>query len=138
MRINIRDIRSEGLELSEKKTPEEMGLDTEEYIKFKDPILIKAFAEKINDTVLVKMHLEGGFETLCARCLESIANPWIKDLLLDFAIDKTTEFIELDDDIRQEMILNVPAKILCKEECKGLCAGCGANLNLEQCKCNKK
>lgn len=139
MKINIRDIRSEGLELSEEKLPEDIGLsDDDLYIKFKGPILLKAFVEKVSDTVLVKMHVEGKLETVCARCLEPIEDPWTNDFLLDFPVDKTVESLEIDDDIRQEMLLDVPEKVLCKEDCKGLCVGCGANLNIEPCKCQNK
>jgi uncharacterized protein len=138
MKINIRDIPSEGLELSEEKLPEDLGLtDDDFYIKFKGPISLKAFVEKVSDTVLAKVHVQGQLETVCARCLETIEDPWTKDFLLDFLVDKSTETIELDDDIRQEMLLNVPDKVLCKEDCKGLCVGCGVNLNNEACRCKK-
>jgi uncharacterized protein len=36
---------------------------------------------------------------------------------------------------RDSLALSLPAKILCREDCAGLCAGCGANLNVEPCRC---
>ncbi len=45
--------------------------------------------------------------------------------------------IDLDDIIRSEIYLAVPMKILCKEDCAGLCPGCGRNLNKEKCVCQK-
>lgn len=36
---------------------------------------------------------------------------------------------------RDAVALALPAKILCRDDCAGLCAGCGANLNLEVCRC---
>jgi uncharacterized protein len=45
--------------------------------------------------------------------------------------------VELDDEIRQEIILDYPMKIICKAECKGLCPNCGQNLNTGECDCNK-
>lgn len=44
---------------------------------------------------------------------------------------------DLTDDIRQNILLNLPMKIVCKDSCKGLCSACGANLNVERCKCSK-
>lgn len=43
--------------------------------------------------------------------------------------------IELDEDVRQSLRLAVPVKLLCTDECKGLCPQCGTNLNEGQCEC---
>jgi uncharacterized protein len=40
--------------------------------------------------------------------------------------------------VRETMILEIPIKVLCKEDCKGLCPKCGANLNEETCGCLEK
>ena len=39
---------------------------------------------------------------------------------------------------REEIALAVPVQILCKEDCRGLCPSCGANLNLAPCNCVQK
>ncbi len=48
---------------------------------------------------------------------------------------KADRFIELDDAVFETLILAYPQKILCMEDCKGLCPQCGANLNNAPCKC---
>lgn len=48
------------------------------------------------------------------------------------------EEIELDDIMREIFLLEIPLRYLCEESCKGLCAQCGQNLNLSECKCKKK
>jgi len=35
-------------------------------------------------------------------------------------------------------LLNFPMRIICKDDCKGMCPDCGADLNLERCRCTKK
>ena len=45
--------------------------------------------------------------------------------------------IDLFEILSQQVFLLIPEKHLCAESCKGLCAGCGANLNLENCECQK-
>ncbi len=45
---------------------------------------------------------------------------------------------ELDELVREALILNMDTKTLCREDCKGLCSGCGANLNVEECRCKKE
>lgn len=43
--------------------------------------------------------------------------------------------IDLDDVLRQQLYLALPMKSLCSEQCKGICSGCGVNLNLAVCGC---
>lgn len=45
--------------------------------------------------------------------------------------------IELDDVILSNFLMSVPVKYLCKEDCKGLCSVCGADLNEGDCGCDK-
>lgn len=46
--------------------------------------------------------------------------------------------LDLDELLRADIILNLPVKYLCKEECKGLCAQCGKDLNQGDCSCDKR
>ena len=43
--------------------------------------------------------------------------------------------IELGEAIQEELVLAVPRYVLCEDECRGLCARCGTNLNEEPCEC---
>ena len=45
------------------------------------------------------------------------------------------EGILLEDVLREQVLLALPLKVTCREECKGLCPHCGKNLNQEQCSC---
>ena len=45
--------------------------------------------------------------------------------------------IELDDVLREQILLALPAKIVCAESCRGLCPKCGKNLNVETCACEE-
>mgnify|MGYP001033109335 CR=1 FL=1 len=46
--------------------------------------------------------------------------------------------LELDELMREVFLLEMDTKNLCSEDCKGLCPGCGADLNVEQCRCKKE
>ena len=46
-----------------------------------------------------------------------------------------SEEVDLGPLIREQIILALPTRPLCREECKGLCASCGVNLNLQACRC---
>ena len=45
---------------------------------------------------------------------------------------------DLEDIIRTVFVLNLESKLLCMEDCKGICGGCGKNLNREACSCQKE
>lgn len=53
-------------------------------------------------------------------------------------IPAESQVIELDEDVRQAVELAVPIKMLCREECKGLCRTCGADLNETTCACDSE
>ena len=48
------------------------------------------------------------------------------------------EGIELDEVIREEILLALPAAVLCRESCKGLCPICGVDRNLNDCQCESR
>lgn len=55
---------------------------------------------------------------------------------LDLAVYENDQ-INLDDLVLEQLELSLPSRILCREDCRGLCSQCGADLNLEQCRCEK-
>lgn len=55
---------------------------------------------------------------------------------LDLAISEDDR-IDLKELVREQILLNLPEQVLCREDCKGLCQKCGANRNLIDCKCEE-
>lgn len=135
LKIRVRDIPPEGLDIIEKMAAEDVGIFKEDAVQLAAPIEIKAKLEKVGNTILAKTELKGSFSTLCARCLEPVEKKAFKSFIVDFPFDKNTEHIDLGEDIRQEVVLDIPSRLLCKEDCKGICFGCGVNLNTGKCKC---
>jgi uncharacterized protein len=45
-------------------------------------------------------------------------------------------YIDLDDDVRQYIMLTIPQKLLCREDCQGFCPTCGVNKNIASCTCD--
>jgi uncharacterized protein len=94
-------------------------------------------------------------EIECSRCLDPYKIRLAQEIDF-FAVAQTSERVTrhddaedyvvfqgqdlvapLDDIVRQAIILALPAKPLCKEDCAGLCTGCGVNLNRTTCSCKK-
>lgn len=124
------------LVLKEKIAPADFDLDIG-IMKFPEPIDLSIEAWKTDDTDLtVEAHVEGKHAFTCSRCLEEVNNPFEKEFTLHYDI-KGLESVTIDQDVRDELILEHPIRVLCRQDCRGLCAGCGANLNFQQCRCAK-
>ena len=94
------------------------------------------FVERVDHELLVRGRVSHRFASVCARCggtfeLE-VAEP---DFLADYPLEETSEFVDLTPEMREAIILLLPGYPVCREDCKGLCAHCGANLNREPCTC---
>lgn len=137
MKIKVKDIQPEGVEVSDHIPVTVIGLTQDDPGYFVAPLDVQAKVNRVNNTVLAKTKVHGKYRSVCARCLAGIEHDWNGNFLLDFAVDKQTEAVELDEDIRQEVLLNLPPRVLCKEDCQGICPGCGMDLNNETCKCAK-
>ena len=87
----------------------------------------------------------------CDRCLEDVGTPLVLVLDREVDLDQTaesriedldeTDFVigynlDVDKLIYSEILVNWPMKILCRDDCKGICRKCGANLNHSQCGCD--
>ncbi|MBL7661827.1 DUF177 domain-containing protein [bacterium] len=107
----------------------------------------------IGRDVLIKGRTVAPYQSFCSKCLEPTKNSITSDFYLTLKQHKGNaredEFDDLDlvffsgDEINTEeiaeeyLILNLPVVILCSPNCQGLCANCGANLNLSPCNCPK-
>jgi uncharacterized protein len=110
------------------------------------------------DDIRLRAHFEGEFEQLCARCLEPVRQKLAGDFDLIFRpegidaeagehaiTEDETEIgyyeengLLLEDAVREQVLLTLPGRTLCQEDCKGLCPHCGINRNLATCECVEK
>ena len=131
MKIDINKIPLEGLTLEEQVNPSVLDLETD-IVKFSGPIKIKAEVSKITNAITVSLSLNGLIHLNCSRCLKEFEVGLKKDLRLNYQVNRTEPIIDLDQDIREEIILDYPIKPLCNPDCRGLCPKCGKNLNPER------
>jgi len=134
IKISVRDITSAGLDIDQSIPKEGIGLSSEE-VDIRSLLNVKAHLEKVDNFVIVDTRIKAEFGYLCSRCLEELYTIQERSYKFDFEIGPACEFVDLGEEIRQEMILSNPAKVLCSKDCKGICPHCGMNLNKEQCKC---
>ena len=136
MKIYVDKIPDEGLELTEKIDPSGMFLDAEtQQIFFTNPIDVKASIRKTGGELFVEIALQSIAEYICARCIAKFQDVFKKRFSIDYEV-KEGDIVEIDEDIRQEIILAYPVNAVCREDCKGLCPNCGHDLNAAECGCN--
>ncbi|HVB98196.1 MAG TPA: DUF177 domain-containing protein [Candidatus Dormibacteraeota bacterium] len=123
-----------------------------------EPLVVRATAELVEGQIHIFGNLHTRIELNCARCLESVPEEVSRDFDLlyrpmvwaprDEAVRLSVDeseiaFFEGDglflaDIISEQINLAVPMKVICRSDCRGLCAHCGANLNYEQCSCEAR
>lgn len=111
------------------------------------------YIENVGDRTLV-LSGEAEFTLMipCDRCLEPVEVPFQLSIerTLDMNLTDEERIANLDEQpylqgynldvdqlVRDELLLNLPMKVLCDEDCKGICNRCGANLNHETCDCDR-
>ena len=110
--------------------------------------------EEVED-IRVRASYKGRFEVLCARCLDPVDIPLDGEFDLLFRPESAdadsgeraitedeTEIgyygrsgLLLEDVVREQVLLSLPGRTLCTQDCKGLCPQCGQNLNHSSCTC---
>lgn len=134
MKVLINEIPPEGLDLKGELNPAKLNLCTEQ-ISFSSPVYVDCFLTKTKEDLFAKCRLTAKIKQTCSRCLCEFDMDIAKDVELYYEL-KGQMSIELDDDLKDEIVVDYPMKILCRRDCKGLCPQCGKDLNEGECGCN--
>jgi uncharacterized protein len=165
MLITVLDLEREPLEFDE--TIPAGAIDYGSGIRQLDGMPVNGRADLITEhrgahnliqDIRLRAGYAGNFEMPCARCLDPVAHRLEEhfDLLFrpagadasssDHAISTSdTEIgyyegggLAVEDVLREQVLLSLPPRTLCQQDCKGLCPRCGRNLNTEVCACDTK
>lgn len=109
------------------------------------PILVKGEVRNTADALVLKGEAATTLSLRCDRCWEPYEEEKIfsLDALLATEVENEDSDIVLLDGheldlgelVREAVVLDMDTKHLCSENCKGLCSGCGVDLNREACRC---
>jgi len=123
-----------------------------------EPAEVSGRARQKGTEVELRGRLLARVEAVCGRCLQPVqvaintefterfvrAVSWAADEQHELQEEDLNlavfdgEAIELDELVRQEILLAVPGNVLCRESCQGLCPICGVDKNLSNCQCETK
>ena len=162
MFFEIKDLQLHPIDFEEKFQPGIIDLGPD--YRQRTPIISSGRADlveehygkhKIIQDIRVQGKLATSLELNCARCLEPITQNVKRDFDLLYrpqgadagrdemsVTDAEAEIgyyegrgVQLEDVLREQVLLAIPLKVTCRDNCKGLCPHCGKNLNEEQCGC---
>jgi uncharacterized protein len=162
MFLKIKDLELRKIVLDESIAPGVIDLGEE--ILQKSALRVTGRAELLEETrgsreVVEDIRVVGRFstdlETRCARCLEPVPHSLAESFDLvyrpqgvdahgnEVSINQAEteigyyqgEGLALEDVLKEQILLALPVKPVCRNDCKGLCPHCGRNLNLESCDC---
>jgi uncharacterized protein len=158
MQIEVEKLDERGRDLEHVYPSAEFSLEDEDALLASD-VRVSAHASRRRGDVTLNGSIDTSVELRCDRCLAPVAQPVKIDFKADLAMrdagassseatglqDADMDFslyegeaIDLDEIVREQILLALPARNLCSDDCKGLCPTCGANRNERACDCDTK
>ncbi|MBL7135722.1 MAG: DUF177 domain-containing protein [Candidatus Marinimicrobia bacterium] len=148
MKIRLKSLKEGHQILEYSSSRSDLNL-TDNY--FNSPIIVTLSINKGSTEISINGEIQTILDLECDRCLslfQQTLKSSFKIILSQIDIDamncdeniisfsSNTSEVDILPQIRDALILNIPLKKLCRKSCKGLCPKCGANLNIEKCKCD--
>ena len=151
--IPLEELLKRSLERTFEIDPARLELDDADY-QFNQPVRGRVTFRSVCGDVIGAGHLSTIVRTRCYRCLAPVDAPievdvnetWLtEEPPAPGGIDEEVEGplthrleddrIDLTEVFRELVMTELPDRVLCGRDCRGLCPGCGANLNAEPCRC---
>ena len=156
MRIELDKLEGKASAFSHAYAPGELQFH-DERLRLTRPPEISGRISRKGATVALKGCLSARAEVDCDRCLKAIAFPVSVDFSLQYITAEDYESshaaeleeaemmlsvfdgqaIDIDEIVREQVLLAVPARALCREDCQGLCPVCGGDRNVNECSCQE-
>lgn len=154
LKVELRSLEHEDLILEETGCAQALGIELTPELS-QEPLEVHCELSKSGDLISAKGWVKGKMHLACDRCLKPIENDFKSFFEIHYRpqpeelLEEGEEFpeeevdvvyfvgdlLDVADQIRQTVLLSVPMRALCKDDCQGLCGGCGKDLNIDQCHC---
>ena len=137
MKIKVEKIKDKAIEIEEEIPASSWELDSSD-ITFVNSILLKSKFFRVRDEIVVETLATTHRDVVCSRCLQGIRQTVEQSFTKTYKDSEVGECLEINDDIREDILLNFPMQALCKRDCKGTCSRCGVDLNHQECSCQQE
>lgn len=137
MKVNVKRIPEEGETLQGTEPPSIIEVD-EPDVHFEQDIEYDFHAQIQSGALLVVGKVRTPVTLRCSRCLQIFRMPLqVKQFVFHQEL-KGEDFVDLTENLREDIILELPQRALCRPDCRGLCPVCGKDLNEGACKCKRE
>lgn len=157
MRIEVENLTAAATPFAHTYRPEEIELE-EEGARLLTDASVEGGATRKGQQVRLRGEIKTEVELLCDRCAAPRRAPLAVEFDTSFIPQEVEavkaenvelqaedlilsayegDAVDLDELVREQILLALPSRNLCREDCKGLCQKCGANLNDKSCSCEQ-
>jgi uncharacterized protein len=157
MRIEVEKLNEAGMPFTARYAPGELQLE-DELTRLVSEAKLEGRASKWREQVRLRGTINASVEVRCDRCVAPSVVPVNADFDVTYVpaevLTTEAEATELQEDdltfdayegdeldidqlAREQLLLALPARHLCREDCKGLCQTCGEDLNTQTCDCEQ-
>ncbi len=137
MKIKVEKIRDKAIEIEEEIPASSWELNSSD-ITFVNSILLKSKFSRVRDEIVVQTLVTTHRDVVCSRCLRQARQAVEQSFTKSYKDSEVGECLEINADIREDILLNFPMQALCKRDCKGVCSRCGVDLNHQECNCQQE
>ena len=154
MRIELENLEGGKGDFAHVYRPEDLN-PVDERISLTGPASISGKVRLSGHEVFVNGHVETRVQVECDRCLQQVELPVNSDFSLEYItgsdyessqVAELTEAemsvavfdgkaLDVDEIVKEQVVLAVPTRMLCREDCKGICPECGVDRNTGECSC---
>ena len=155
MRIELENLEGGKGDFAHVYKPDDLN-PVDERISLSGPATVSGKVWLAGNEVFVNGHVETRAKVECDRCLQPVETPVNTDFDLEYitgseyesngmAVELTEaelsvsvfdgEAIDVDEIVKEQVVLAVPTRMLCREDCKGICPECGTDRNTGDCNC---
>ena len=99
---------------------------------------VRGKASSFSGRIEVSVHIDSVVNTKCARCLKPLQLPVnmdVEEVVGEDGVDLEGTLLNVDNIVKNNIVAELPIRFLCKDDCKGICSQCGADLNITECNC---
>ena len=157
MRIELVNLEHGRADFAHVYQPDELG-SFDDRVSLVEPVTANGTVRLVGAEVFVNGHVKTRAAVECDRCLTRVELPVDADFELEYVTGPTYESseaadlsdeelsvsvfdgeaIDVDEIVKEQILLAVPTRTLCRPDCKGICPDCGIDKNTGDCACETK
>ena len=154
MRIELEKLEGRRGDFAHVYQPDELN-PIDEQVNLTGPATVKGTVRLSGNEVVVEGHIDTRAQLECDRCLKPVELPVSADFALEYITGADYESgsnaalseeqmsvsvfdgqaIDVDEIVKEQILLALPARTLCRDDCKGICPDCGIDRNTGECNC---